>query len=315
MREAAVKLFATLKEKAEPLLPQTAALLRSPEVRTKAAAASALGAVGPKAGPYADDIANFLSDSTEDRSQLVYTVAGIEYKSPSTLRIPACAACNALAQIDGLSYARQIADLATHQSPEVKLAVADALGESGAKYEDVLARMLTDASPVIRAGAACGLGKIAKANGAEEQYAEKVALGLEDASPLVKAACATAIGQMGEEGAAFSDSLHALFENQSKVVRSAAVGAMGGIGIKGQLYTAYIARLMGDPAPVVRCAAVGALPALGQRGESFAQEVAFLLNDQDENVQKAAGLALGKMGQVGQLYLDQAGLAYPAITQ
>merc|ERR1711924_186608 len=113
-------------------------------------------------------------------------------------------------------------------------------------------------------------------------------------------------GQMGDEGSAFSDPLHDLFDDQSKAVRAAAVKAIGGIGLKGQTYAAHVARMMADPEPVVRAAAVQTLP-LGQRGIAFADEASEMLYDQDQSCRESAIAALSQMGETGHFYLMAAG--------
>jgi HEAT repeat protein len=293
------------------MLDPVAEVLNSQDIRFKSAAALSLGSAGHEAKKYGDAIAALLQDTSEDRSQLIYTIAGIERRCPAVLRIPACASSCALAQIDGEKYTKQILKLLDSKVPEVKIAAVTALGDIGADYNDALCLLLDDSAPLIRASAACALGKIAKANGPDENVAERVAQALVDDSPIVKAASATALGQMGDEGAAFSDPVHDLFDDQSKAVRAAAVKAIGGIGMKGQTYAVHVARMMGDPEPVVRAAAVGTLPALGQRGLAFADEAAEMLYDQDQSVRDAAVSAMSQMGEAGQYYLMSAGAAAP----
>lgn len=308
VRETAVGFFKEVGGEAPALLENVAKLLSSQDIRFKASAALALGNFGSKASKYGDAIAALLEDVSEDRSQLIYTVAGIERKSPAIMRIPACASGCALAQIAGDKYQGQIQKLLNSRSSEAKMAAVIALGDIGASCEDALCVLLDDGAPRMRASAACALGKISQTRGASEKVADRVAQGLVDDSPIVKAACATAIGQMGDEGAAFSDPVHDLFEDTSAAVRAAAVQAMGGIGIKGQTYAAHVARMLADPTPVVRTAAVETLPALGRRGGAFADEASELLYDQDSSVRLAASNALAKLGDVGQGYLAGAGV-------
>jgi HEAT repeat protein len=309
VRESAVKVFAALGEKAAPMADAAASGLKTSDIRYKAASAMALGNIGKEAKRHAASLAPLLQDTSEDTSQLIHKVAGIEMKCPPTLRIPACAAACALAKIDGDGYSSKIASLLSSNSLEVKMSAAAALGDAGSNnYEDALCELLDDNAPLLRATAATALGKIAKATAPEEKVAEKIAARTVDGNPLVKAACAGALGMMGEEGAAFSDRLHSLFQDQSKAVRASAAQAIGNIGLKGQLYAAHVARMLEDPEPVVRAAAVTALPALGQRGAAFADECAELLYDQDESVRTSAVEALAKMGQAGELCLQNAGV-------
>jgi HEAT repeat protein len=290
------------------MLDKAAAGLKSSDIRFKAAAALALGAVGEKATKYGDDIAALLTDSSEDKSSLIYKVAGIERKSSPSMRIPACAAASALALIDGNKYSGKIAGLLNSNSLEVKTSAIVALGDAGTADTSALTPLLDDSAAVIRASAACTLGKIASATAPQDNVAERVAQRLVDESPVVKASCAQALGMMGDGGADFSDAVHDLFKDQSKVVRSAAVKAMGGIGLKGQIYAAHVARMMTDPEALVRAAAVSTMPEFGERGAAFADECAELLYDEDASVRAAASSAMSKMGDVGQNYLTAAGV-------
>ena len=69
-----------------------AKVLAHQDSRFKTAAAFAIGQLGAEGKAQANAIAKLLDDTTEDRSQHINCVAGIEMKAPSAIRIPACAA-------------------------------------------------------------------------------------------------------------------------------------------------------------------------------------------------------------------------------
>merc|ERR1711959_761391 len=73
VRESAVGLFRELKGNASPMLGEVAKLLKSQDIRFKSAAALALGSIGSEAKRHGDAVAALMEDTSEDRSQLIYT--------------------------------------------------------------------------------------------------------------------------------------------------------------------------------------------------------------------------------------------------
>jgi len=301
VREAAVSVFQVLKGKAEPMRAAAAMVLTNGgEPRFKAAAAVALGHVGPTADAHSPAIVELLGDVSEDLSDAARVASGAQKRCPAELRIPACAGITALALLDAKKYGQQIASLLDSEEVEVQLCALKALASSSANFEEQITPFLESTSERVRAAAASALGKLASAHGPSEDAAEKVGELLADASSLVRNAAVEAIGLMGDEGAAYSETILELFNDKSLEVRASAVEAMAGIGLKGQMYAALVARLIhrdAQNAATVRCAALDALARMGERGHAFANEVAEELQDADAGIRAKAIETLAKMGE------------------
>jgi len=300
-----------------------AKFLTHQDPRFKAAAANAIAGAGAKACKSQADVLNgLLDDTTEDQSQLINAVAGIEVKAPSTVRIPACAAMSAFASLGDEACLPKIVKLlkANNVGLEVRITAAETLGQIGAKgesgraAEDDCRNALVDALQAtqvpLRAQAVKSLGLLSRQRNNSkawlagqpkvvEDMADKVAACLVDKSPVVRAAAAEAMGNMGDEGAAFTEALLELLKDRSTAVRVNAAKAFAGVGAKGQLFATELARKMHDAneGPDVKIACVHSLADMGARGAAFADEVAVLINDQDTGVRVATLQALAKMGQ------------------
>merc|ERR1711972_551528 len=98
------------------------------------------GSAGPAAASQAGAIAKLLEDTSEDKTQLVYCVAGIQTKAPMTMCMPACAAASALASMNDMNFVNDITNLLRSgtDSMDVKTSAAYALGELGVKAESAL---------------------------------------------------------------------------------------------------------------------------------------------------------------------------------
>lgn len=303
VRQSVVDLFAALKDKAAPMLPAAASGLTAGEARARAASALAIGSVGPAASSQAGAVAALLSDTAEDKTQLVKCVAGIECKAPMVLAIPAAAAATALASIGDKTRAPEIAKLTASGSMDVRIAAAKALGELGAKPDDALP-LLDDPVGSVRAAACDALAALAKQSGPDNAVASRVCVLLSDTSPIAREAAAAAMGCMGDEGAAHCETLKDMIDTDRAVaVRCAALRAMGGVGKKGQVYAPDVCRCIYDEFPEVRAAAMAALSEMGEKGACFADEVADMVVDGDESVRAAAVEALGKMGESGKEFM------------
>merc|ERR1719350_69796 len=101
----------------------------------KGAAAFAIGCAGEKAKSQADEIAKLLTEVTEDTRLQPNVAAGIERRMPAEIRIPACAAITALAQIDGEKYVSELLEMLSEGNVDIKVAALTALGDVGAKSE------------------------------------------------------------------------------------------------------------------------------------------------------------------------------------
>jgi len=297
-----------------------AKILSHQDPRFKAAAANAIAGAGAKACKSQASLLNgLLDDTTEDQSQLINAIAGIEVKAPSTVRIPACAAMSAFASLGDEACLPKVVELLKRNNvgPEVRITAAETLGQIGAKgesgraAEDDCRNALVDALQAtqvpLRAQAVKSLGLLSRQRNNSkawlagqpkvvEDMADKVAACLVDKSPVVRAAAAEAMGNMGDEGAAFTEALLELLKDRSVAVRVNAIKAFAGVGAKGQLFATELARKMHDDGPDVKVACVQALADMGARGAAFADEVAMLINDQDTGVRVATLQALAKMG-------------------
>merc|ERR1712151_633633 len=116
------------------MVAAAARILSHQDPRFKAAAANAIAGAGAKAcKSQAKVLCGLLSDTTEDQSQLINVVAGIEAKTPSAVRIPACAAMSALASLRDESFLPHVVKLlkANDVGLEVRLMAAQTMGEIG----------------------------------------------------------------------------------------------------------------------------------------------------------------------------------------
>lgn len=325
VRQTVAELFAAMAENSEKaatgMVAAAAKVLSHQDARFKAAAATAIASAGASALQSQVDVLNgLLDDTTEDQSQLINAVAGIEVKAPSTVRIPACAAMSAFASMGDEACLPKIVKLlqSNNTSVDVRIMAAQTIGQIGAKgeagraAEDDCRNSLMDALQArqapLRAQATRSLGLIATQRSnpkawlasqpkVVEEIADKVAECLVDKSPLVRAAAAEALGNMGDEGAAFTEALLELLKDRSAAVRASAARAFAGVGVKGQLFATELVRKMYEDGADVKIACVQALADMGARGAAFADEVATLINDQDVGVRVAALEALAKMGQ------------------
>lgn len=306
VRYQLIELYRAMGDDITPLLPHAAKALTNARSSGKCVAAICLSVAKEKANKYAAEAAPLLQDSNEDRSQGVFTIAGIESAVQPELRIPACAAMTALSEMQDESYIDQIAAALKSSSQDVQCCAVRAIGTmAGAvKYEHDMAALLESPAARVRKAAATAYGDLAKKVGPNEDMASKVASGLTDPSPLVRAASAEALGKMGDEGSAFTDAILKLFGDRVASVRFCAVEAMGAVGLKGQMYAVPVARMLQDPAHPVVQAAVEALAVMGERGAAFADEVADTLTTHgDTNVRLAALKALAVMGEEARPFL------------
>lgn len=179
-----------------------AALLRDRRPWRRAAAAHALGDMGP-AGTVPLIIA--LGDRNRDvRSAAARSLGrlrSVEAVSPivrglSSGSIPTSVGGDALLAI-GREAAETLQGLMTHPDPQVRTVVIDLLGLVGADGDAAPVQAhLTDASPEVRSAAARALGHLG-AEGAAEALRDA----LSDPATPVRAAAAAALGAIGDVGA------------------------------------------------------------------------------------------------------------------
>eukprot|EP00929_Paragymnodinium_shiwhaense_P021613 TRINITY_DN14054_c0_g1_i1.p1 TRINITY_DN14054_c0_g1~~TRINITY_DN14054_c0_g1_i1.p1 ORF type:complete len:557 (-),score=173.74 TRINITY_DN14054_c0_g1_i1:162-1832(-) len=300
VRQMVAAVFQNAQEGQEALVAEATEVLVHQDSRFKAAAAFALAGVKEHALPQAAAVAALLDDLSEDRSQLLNCMAGVEPKAPPSVRIPACAAMTALGAMGHTASAPRVAKLLVAASVEVRVMAAKTVGILGGDFDELLLPLLDAPQTQLRAAGAEALGKLAgQRKTIAASYVDKVAQLLADKSPLVRAAAAEALGKMGDEGAAYTDALQQLFMDSSVAVRSAAVLALSGVGIKGQMFAPEVCRKLYEDGPDVQIAAAQSLAGMGDRGASFADEVATLMANVDGDVRMAALEALFKMGEEG----------------
>jgi len=308
VRINAVSLITALASSASPdasFVTTVGGLLKHQEPGVRAAAASALGALGASATTTSSSeipqLEKLLTDKDEDSSTRVLTVAGIQPKTPPTYRKPACAAAAALATF-GPAAARsasKLADALDSFDEEVRVQCTCALaglGEAGAKYEDRIVALLEDPSPLVVAAACYSLGALAEATKTSSTtIAAQVADCIKDKHPAIRGTAVGSLGKMGEEAVARLEDITQCFNDKVGYVRAQACQAICGCGEIGQMYAGEVARLLFDEDERVKLAAVTAIPKLGQRGAAFAEETAALLEDASAEVRVAAVKAIGNM--------------------
>mmetsp|Transcript_38459 Transcript_38459/g.88773 ORF Transcript_38459/g.88773 Transcript_38459/m.88773 type:complete len:557 (-) Transcript_38459:45-1715(-) len=286
VREKATEIYRALGADAAPMLPDVAAALPS------AAAALALGYIGSASASVADQVVAMVEDGSREDAQKPFIAAGIEEKVANAVSIPACAAVEALMNIDSGKYAPKLLTLLDGTtSPEVKEACLRAIAiDPQSEYEDRAITLLQAPQPRVRAAAAFVLGEIATKCGPSADVTTKTAELLVDESVQVRAAAVEAIGKMGDEGSAYTEAVLELFQDRSVKTKAAAITAMSHLGAKGELYATQVAKKLNDEYILVQRAAIQALAAMGARGCAFAGEVAALVNraDVDQRVRAEA---------------------------
>lgn len=163
-----------------------------------------------------------------------------------------------------------------------------------------LVRLLEDADPGVRQGAAFAFGQMRQ--GAWEEAIRKLAkLLVEDSSPTVRQAAACALGRhaeaiAGEESglpASILEQLTKALADENARVRQNAAWAIGQLGPvpSGTLPAADLVRLLRDPDDLVRRDAAGALGALGKAAKGSVATLLTCYRDDPEAVVRHAALA------------------------
>lgn len=312
VRGTAVNVFWALGTEALPMAKDVAALLSKPSAGIKCAAAVVLGTMGEKAvSPVASTIAGMLSDDSEDTEAKMLAAACVIGKPSAAVRLPKCAAAQALACLGAKekpAYVDKVAALLEDANPEVRASAAKALGMMGAaavkKEEDILT-LLADKDVRVVSGAAIALGMLAKATGgASLKTVETVVALLSSQHPSIRADTCTALGMMGENVFLFTDKLMKCFKDRCSQVKCALVTALPAMGPKAQVYAPDIARLMYEDDVKLRAASAAALGGMGDRGAALAEEVLELLVDAEAEVRGAAVRTLGCFGEESAPFLD-----------
>lgn len=295
VRIGAAETLCALGSKALPHMPVISKYLSDPHCGKVAAAATAVGGIGPAAASIIPALEAVLGNEKEDKSTFMLAAAGITRKAPPELRKPSCAAALALAHIGSGKSCPKLLERLNSKDPEIRAAAVTALGILGAesaRYESNLVDMLKDNSPPVAAAACKALGQLARATSPNASTAAAVAELLADNQPSVRASAAESLGTMGEEADAFLDELSRLFNDKSWLVQTVAIRTVAGCGEMGQMYAADVCRHSQDSNAHVRRACCEALSRMGERGACFAEEIQPLLDDPVPEVSSAAQKAL-----------------------
>jgi len=305
VREAAARALASAGDLVLPMAEQIAKLLVSGDMGARCAAVEVLGALASGAAPYATSIAALLQEDVQDASAAALAAPCVAKKQKDALRIPKCAAAEALPKLgpSGRSFAAAVAKLLVDKLPEVRCAAAaslGAMGAEGAAHEDAVMKALaSERDPRAAAAAVHALAEMGRARGVPsfEAVAAVVKL-ISSQHPGVRSAAVRALGAAGEQAAPHMAKLFKCLSDRSPQVKIAAVGALAELGPAGQVYAADVARLAHDEwqLPSARAAAIDALALMGDRGAAFEDEVAELLADPSEEVQEAASRFLQSIG-------------------
>lgn len=295
VRIGAAETLCALGSEALPHLPVISTYLSDPHCGKVAAAATAVGGIGPAAASIIPALEAVLVNEKEDKSTFMLAAAGLTRKAPPELRKPSCAASLALAHIGSSKSCPKLLERLNSKDPEIRAAAVTALGilsAESARYESNLVDMLKDNSPPVAAAACKALGQLARATSPNASTAAAVAELLADNQPSVRASAAESLGSMGEEADAFLDELSRLFSDKSWLVQTAAIKTVAGCGEMGQMYAAEVCRHSQDSNAHVRRTCCDALSRMGERGACFAEEMQPLLDDPVPEVSNAAQKAL-----------------------
>jgi len=276
-------------------------LLNSTEPGTRAAAATAFGALGEPAKDHATAVAALLDDDAHDDTWVALAVGNGSKRAPANQRIPKCAAMVALASMQDTQFLNQISDGLNDAVWEVRLCAVEALGLLGtlATSESIpLQEVLDDPAFVIRAKACEALGKL-QAEDAIGRLVDK----FEDKAHTVRSAAVMALAAIGTSAQDFSHEVLRMLVDPVPKVRVAVIHALASFGDFAKGYAGIIGAQLNDTSAEVRAEAIVSLALLGgEYSSAFVVEVAQFLNDPEPAVRSAAQSALPLMGEAGTAY-------------
>jgi len=270
----------------------------------RAAAAAALGGVGPPARSLARPIADLLREDDEDTSSLILGAAGMRRKLPPELRKPACAAAAALAAMGpaGRKLACNVAERLESDDAEIRAACLLALGRmqlAGARHEDLICRRLADSSAQVAVAACVCLGQIAADTSASSIATTSLLMLLTDSRPCLRAAALSSLSHMGETARDHIHLISAMLKDRSWSVRASAIRALAACGEAGHVFAAVVCRMcLSDINVRVRVAAIESLVTFGGRAASCVEDLASLLEDPSSEVRSAAVKVLLTVGDL-----------------
>jgi len=259
-------------------LPELIEVAASPEHPGRAAAAWAMGAMGPAAAPAVDALLAALRDPrAEVRSRAVW----------------------ALGRIGPAARAAVTTLVPLVDDPALSWRAIDALGGIGPPAEPAvprLVRALADTSGSVRWRAAQALGAI----GAGARAATPALLAaLGDAEGNVRLAAAEAAVRVEADAHVLAPALARASRDEDGRVRVAALHGLAQLGGRSRAELPAIIEATRDPDPIVRAAAAHAVKHVGPSVEARALLTALAEHDPDPGVRAEAGRGLRSHQQAG----------------
>mmetsp|Transcript_5074 Transcript_5074/g.18971 ORF Transcript_5074/g.18971 Transcript_5074/m.18971 type:complete len:598 (+) Transcript_5074:102-1895(+) len=306
IRQAACHALGSLPLRCGAALPRLDELLRSSDIGIRAAAATAVGAIGPEAISLAGAVAQLLSDDGEDTSTLTSQMGAGCRRPPPQLRLPRCAALGALGRLGAAEHVKSAVAALSDPSWEVRKASCEALGAFGAvarEEHSALSAVLEDDAFPVRAMACYALGQLGSAE-ALAGLIEK----FEDQAHSVRLHAVSAVGQLGEKAEEYAHDVFKLLNDPVAHVRASAAVALSRLGPSANPYAGVVAGLLAESDAEVRRASLEALGCMGRHGAALAEEI-YEHREYDANaaVREAANQALASLGAAG--FLAQEGPA------
>lgn len=289
---AAIGGMAEIVEKSKDTMSKLQSTIKSSDPAGRAAAISALGAMGPAAAPQAELLAELVADMEEASMQQQVTSAG--KRAPPHMRLPRAAALMALGCMRAGKQADAVAQGLLDKDWQVRVIAAEALGmlgEAAQGHVSSLMGLVRDDAYQVRAAVCKALGELKSC-----EAMPGLAQAFEDPAQIVRASALEAAAKVAHGEESYCHEIFKLFNDPVGKVRAAAVRALSRHTEIGPNYAGVVASMMTDMDPDVRAAAVGGLPFLGAAGQSFAEEVNACLDDPSALVRQAAAEALEHMG-------------------
>ncbi len=280
-------------------VPALVAELDAPSPGVRAAAARALGAFGPSAGPAAPALVRLLQDPEESVRQAAGEAVGrvgpLPEEATATLaeglassdtlvRAQTAEAIGAIGE-SAADAAPALAEALSNGTDHVRAKAAEALGKIGESAAEVavpvLVRALRDKDNWVSALAAEALGEMGEA---ACEAVPALVRSLRHINPVVRANAAEAVGKLGEAGAAARPALETAAADADGAVRAAALRALGATAVPGSGAGVVVLAGLRDADPRGRAAAAGAAGVLGAAGGAEVAALLPLLEDANDEV-------------------------------
>lgn len=217
-------------------------------------------------------------------SQVDNILALLKHEAPGVR----CAACMALGGLrgKGKAHASALAALLKSDDGEDKSGLAIQMGGS---------HRVPSQFRKVRVAALAAIGFMEAGD-----FAADCADHFGDKSWEVRVQAVDSVGMLGDDGAAISNHIAELLEDDVYIVRSKACEVLG--KLKAENHVDKLAELFADKCPSVRVSAVEAVGQMGEEASRHSTAVFKLLNDMVMQVRSAACRALGEMGESSQSY-------------